>query len=85
MTGYYPSLIEEAAVLWESLSQNHPFVDGNKRIGHLALESFLVLNGFEIKSNVDVQEKLILSVASSQSPRGEFSHWLSEHLSLCKL
>jgi death on curing protein len=30
-TGYYSSLIEEAAALWESLSQNHPFVDGNKR------------------------------------------------------
>ena len=30
-TGYYPTLIEEAAALWESLSQNHPFVDGNKR------------------------------------------------------
>jgi death on curing protein len=30
-TGYYPGLIEEAAALWESLSQNHPFVDGNER------------------------------------------------------
>jgi len=30
-TGYYPDLIAEAAALWESLSQNHPFVDGNKR------------------------------------------------------
>ena len=30
-TGYYPTLIDEAAALWESLSQNHPFVDGNKR------------------------------------------------------
>jgi death-on-curing protein len=31
-TGYYLDLIEEAAALWESLSQNHPFIDGNKRI-----------------------------------------------------
>ena len=31
-TGYYRDLIEEAAALWESLSQNHPFVDGNKRV-----------------------------------------------------
>ena len=30
-TGYYPTLVDESAALWESLSQNHPFVDGNKR------------------------------------------------------
>lgn len=30
-TGYYDDLIQEAAALWESLSQNHPFIDGNKR------------------------------------------------------
>ena len=31
-TGYYRDLIEEAAALWESLSKNHPFIDGNKRV-----------------------------------------------------
>ncbi len=31
-TGYYADLIEEAAALWESLAQNHPFIDGNKRM-----------------------------------------------------
>lgn len=35
-TGYYPDLIEEAAALWESLAQNHPFTDGNKRTGFAA-------------------------------------------------
>jgi death on curing protein len=32
-TGYYEDILQEAAALWESLSQNHPFVDGNKRVG----------------------------------------------------
>jgi death-on-curing protein len=36
-TGYYADLIEEAAALWESLSQNHPFIDGNKRTASSAL------------------------------------------------
>ena len=40
-TGYYPTLIEEAAALWESLSQNHPFVDGNKRMAFAATYVFL--------------------------------------------
>jgi death on curing protein len=44
-TGYYPSLTEEAAALWESLSQNHPFVDGNKRTAFAITYTFLAING----------------------------------------
>src|SRR5580692_10320069 len=43
-TGYYADLIEEAAALWESLSQNHPFVDGNKRTAFAAVYTFLTIN-----------------------------------------
>lgn len=44
-TGYYADLIEEAAALWESLAQNHPFVDGNKRCAFAATFTFLAING----------------------------------------
>src|SRR5229473_5347607 len=44
-TGYYADLIEEAAALWESLSQNHPFIDGNKRTAFAATYTFLAING----------------------------------------
>jgi len=44
-TGYYPDLIAEAAALWESLSQNHPFVDGNKRTALVSVYVFLGENG----------------------------------------
>ena len=44
-TGYYSDLIEEAAALWESLSQNHPFLDGNKRTAFAATYTFLAING----------------------------------------
>ena len=47
-TGYYVDIIGEAAALWESLSQNHPFVDGNKRTAFAATYSFLRLNGVAI-------------------------------------
>ena len=43
-TGYYSDLIQEAAALWESLSQNHPFLDGNKRIALAATTVFLAIN-----------------------------------------
>lgn len=47
-TGYYSDLIQEAAALWESLSQNHPFVDGNKRTAFAVTDTFLLINGVEI-------------------------------------
>jgi death-on-curing protein len=40
-TGYYDDLVQEAAALWESLSQNHPFVDGNKRVAVTVTAAFL--------------------------------------------
>lgn len=56
--------------------KNHPFLDGNKRTGHAAMEVFLILNGFEINANVEEQEKVILQVASGEITREEFTHWL---------
>lgn len=44
-TGYYADLIEEAAALWESMAQNHPFIDGNKRTAFAATYTFLAING----------------------------------------
>ena len=47
-TGYYADLVEEAAALWESLAQNHPFVDGNKRVAFAATYTFLAINGVRL-------------------------------------
>jgi len=55
---------------------NHPFVDGNKRIGHAAMEVVLILNGFEVNASVDEQERVILSVASGELDREGFVRWL---------
>lgn len=46
----YPTIVEKASALGFSLIKNHPFIDGNKRIGHAAMEVFLVLNGFAVIS-----------------------------------
>lgn len=56
----YPSIAEKASALGFSLVMNHPFVDGNKRIGHAATETFLVLNGYELVAAVEEQEEVIL-------------------------
>lgn len=52
-TGYYADVIAEAAALWESLSQNHPFVDGNKRTAFATADTFFFINGIEITADAD--------------------------------
>lgn len=52
-TGYYMDAIEEAAALWESISQSHPFIDGNKRAAFAAAFTFLAINDIELKASAD--------------------------------
>ncbi len=52
-TGYYADLIEEAAALWESLAQNHAYIDGNKRTAFAATYTFLAINGTRITADAE--------------------------------
>ena len=80
-----PTLEDKAAALGYSLICNHPFVDGNKRIGHAAMEVTLLLNGFEINASVDEQENIILAAAASEMNREVFTQWLKAHIKPFKL
>jgi death-on-curing protein len=79
-TDLHPTLVEKAAALCFSLVANHPFIDGNKRVGHAAMETFLILNGREIDAPADEQERLMLDVASGQIDRTQLTDWLRHHL-----
>jgi death-on-curing protein len=76
----YPTIIEKAAALGFSIIQNHPFIDGNKRTGHAAMETFLLLNGYEIVADVGEQVDIVLSVASGRMNRDAFTVWLNEQI-----
>ena len=80
----YPTLEENATALCFSLVGNHPFVDGNKRVGHAAMEVFLMLNGRSIEATVSEQENVMLSLAGGSLSREELLHWLRTHLSEAK-
>ena len=77
----YPDIVAKAAALCFFLVMNHPFVDGNKRVGHAAMETFLILNGYEIISSVNEQERVMLELASGKMSRINFSEWLNNHTS----
>ncbi len=76
----YPTLEEKAVAIGFSLIKNHPFVDGNKRVGYAALETFLVLNGFEIVADADDAEQMVLGVAATQQNRDAFLAWVRSHV-----
>ena len=79
-TGYYPTLIDEAAALWESLSQNHPFVDGNKRTAFAATYVFLAINGLDITATDDEAQDFVLGLYETSSITFEnLRVWLDEN------
>ncbi len=79
-TELYPTLAEKSAALCFSLVMNHPIVDGNKRIGHAAMETFLVMNGLEMNADVDDSESVILRLAASEPGRVTFTEWVAAHV-----
>ena len=72
----YPTLAAKAAALGFSLIQNHPFLDGNKRVGHAAIVALLRLNGQRLVATVDEAERIILGTASGESSREDLVSWI---------
>jgi len=80
-TGYYADLIEEAAALWESLSQNHPFIDGNKRTAFAAAYTFLAINGKRLIADVEQATIFICGLYDSNCfTFDKLAEWLRDHV-----
>ena len=76
-----PSIQQKAARLGYGLIMNHPFIDGNKRIGAHVMLVFLALNGIELEYTQDELASEILSVASNNSGFEHLLKWIIEHQS----
>lgn len=79
-TELYPSLLEKAARLGYGLINNHPFVDGNKRIGTHAMLVFLAINNAELSYSDDELIHLILGIAAGEYDDKHLLNWLQQHL-----
>lgn len=75
----YPTLIEKASALCYSLVLDHPFVDGNKRIGVVAMVAFLDVNGYDFRVDADSGEATILRLAAGDLNRDELADWVRSH------
>jgi death-on-curing protein len=81
-TGYYADLIEEAAALWESLSQNHPFIDGNKRTAFAATYTFLSINRLRLTANAEETPAFLVALyEANQLSFDNLEPWLRSHVS----
>src|SRR5262245_40492808 len=79
-TGYYADVIEQAAALMESLSQNHPFVDGNKRVAISVAAAFLRVNGFRLRFDDLPSYAFLIELYETNDFRYErLVEWLRKH------
>ena len=80
-TGYYKSLSLEAAALLQSLTQNHAFIDGNKRVAFATTAIFLRMNGYRLKVDPDNGESFIIADVIKKKAGIEFiAEWLEKHM-----
>ena len=78
-TDVYPSLQQKAARLCFGLVKNHPFVDGNKRIGAHAMLVFLAVNGVELTYTQTELSDILFQVAASEKEYPDLLDWLIRH------
>ncbi len=79
-TGYYQDVVEEAAALWESLAQTHPFIDGSKRTAFASTYTFLAINGVLIRAAADDAYAFIAGLYETGSFRFEaLAAWLRDN------
>ena len=79
--GYYNSIAEEAAALMESLANNHPFLDGNKRIAFAAAHTFLLVNGYDLEVRPPAAYDFMMhSIARGEFRFGPILEWINNHI-----
>jgi death on curing protein len=75
----YADLFQKAAALMESLAQNHPFVDGNKRTAITAAALFHLQNGRKLQTTNDELERVTLWVVNARPPLEAIAAWFETH------
>ena len=80
-TGYYETIVHEAAALFESLIKNHPFVDGNKRVAFAVVDVFLRINGHRLTADSQSVHEFMMTLFERQT--FDMEHlvpWLQAHV-----
>ncbi|NNV56170.1 type II toxin-antitoxin system death-on-curing family toxin [Limnovirga soli] len=76
----YPTAVEKAASLIESILINHPFVDGNKRTGYVLMRLVLLSNNYDIKASQAEKYTFVIDIASGKLKFDAIVKWLNTQL-----
>ena len=76
----YPSPIEKAAALIESILINHPFIDGNKRVGYVLMRLILMEHNLDIESSQEEKYNFVISIAEGKLRFEEISIWIKDRI-----
>jgi death-on-curing protein len=79
-TDLYPTAIDKASAILESILINHPFIDGNKRTGYALMRLILLQAGLDILANQDEKYSMVISVSKGELRFDEIKQWLIENV-----
>jgi death-on-curing protein len=79
----YPTSIEKAAAIGESIIMNHPFVDGNKRTGYILMEIILRMNNLKINASDEELYLFIIDITTGKNRYDQIVLWLQNHTQPC--
>jgi len=75
----YKTPIEKSAAVIESIVNNHPFIDGNKRTGYVLLRLFLLEQGMDIRASQIEKYDFVIAIASGNLSFEEIVSWIKQH------
>lgn len=75
----HKDIFEMAAAYGYHLCNNHPFIDGNKRIALVVMDSFLQVNGWSLMADEKSIYMIMLQIANGQLSKSELAEWLRKH------
>jgi death-on-curing protein len=76
----YPSSVDKAAAIIESILINHPFIDGNKRTGYVLMRLFLLQSGQDIEAGQEEKYNFVISIATGKMTFEGIKKWIGERL-----